>query len=153
MAITGLKSSKVTFYKMVSLPGVGGSKDAAVKSTQVSYRAFTTGLNRIGATINSTIVVNKQIRDSLVMNLKLKDKEFEEEKKRFQKEKEEKNKVTKKGFSGFAPVGKAVEKVAIGFLQGLALLGSSLMKFVITQSVLRWMGNPANLDKLVKTSK
>ena len=61
MAITGLKSSKVTFYKMVSLPGVGGSKDAAVKSTQVSYRAFTTGLNRIGATINSTIVVNKQI--------------------------------------------------------------------------------------------
>lgn len=150
MAITGLKSSKVTFYKMVSLPGVGGSKDAAVKSTQVSYRAFTTGLNRIGATINSTIVVNKQIRDALVTNLKLKDKEFEEEKKRFQKEKEEKNKIAKKGFSGFASVGKVVEKVAIGFLQGLALLGGALMKFVITQSVLRWMGNPANIDKLVK---
>jgi murein DD-endopeptidase MepM/ murein hydrolase activator NlpD len=148
MAVTGLKSSKITMYKMVSLPAGGGSKDAAIKSTQLSYRAFTTGLNRIGGTINSTIVVNKQIRDALIINLKLKDKEFEEEKKRFQKEKEEKNKVAKKGFSGFAAIGKAVERVAIGFLQGLALLGGALMKFVLTQSILRWIGNPANIQKL-----
>ena len=77
-------------YKMVSLPkGSSGTKDSGMNASQMSYRSFTTGLNRIGATINSTIVVNKQIRDALVQNLKLKDKEFEEDKKRFQKEKEE----------------------------------------------------------------
>lgn len=139
-------------YKMVSLPSGGGSsKDAGIKATQVSYRAFTTGLNRIGATINSTIVVNKQIKDALIQNLKLKDKEFEEEKKRFQREKEEKNKM-KKGGSGFPSlgVGKAAEKVAGGFFAGLAQLGGALLKFVVTQSILRWIGNPANIQKLIK---
>ena len=152
MAVTAPKSSKVTMYKMVSLPSAGGSsKDAGMKASQVSYRAFTTGLNRIGATINSTIVINKQIRDALIQNLKLKDKEFEEEKKRFQKEKEEKNKM-KKGGSGFPSlgVGKAATAVAGGFLAGLAQLGGALLKFVVTQSVLRWMGNPANMEKLIK---
>jgi len=86
MAVTAPKSSKVTMYKMVSLPSAGGSsKDAGMKASQVSYRAFTTGLNRIGATINSTIVINKQIRDALIQNLKLKDKEFEEEKEEISK--------------------------------------------------------------------
>lgn len=137
-------------YKMVSLPKIAtGTKDSAQKSTQSSYRAFTTGLNRIGATINSTIVVNKQIRDALVQNLKLKDKEFEEEKKRFQKEKEEKNKV-KKTSSGFlGGVAEVAAKMTGGFLSGLAGLAGALMKFVITQSVLRWIGNPANMEKLI----
>ena len=73
MAVTGIKSSKVTMYKMVSLPtGTTGTKDSGLKASQLSYRAFTTGLNRIGATINSTIVVNKQIKDALIQNLKLK---------------------------------------------------------------------------------
>lgn len=152
MAVTGIKSSKVTMYKMVSLPsGTSGTKDSGMKASQMSYRAFTTGLNRIGATINSTIVVNKQIRDALIQNLKLKDKEFEEEKKRFQKEKEEKNKLSKKG-GGFPSLGitKVVASVAGGFLSGLAALGGALMKFVISQSILRWIGNPANIQKLIK---
>lgn len=138
-------------YKMVSLPSAAsGTKDSGMKASQMSYRAFTTGLNRIGGTINSTIVINKQIRDALVANLKLKDKELEEEKKRFQKEKEEKNKVKKTG-GGFPSlgVGKVAEKMAGGFLQGLVGLAGTLMKFVITQSVLRWISNPANMEKLV----
>lgn len=150
MAVTAIKSSKVAMYKMVSLPTTtSGTKDSGIKASQISYRAFTTGLNRIGATINSTIVVNRQIKNALVENLKLKDKEFEEDKKRFQKEKEEKNKSVKKG-GGFVPIlAKAAEKVAGGFLSGLMGLGGALMKFVISQSVLRWIGNPANIEKLV----
>ena len=152
MAVTGIKSSKVTMYKMVSLPtGTTGTKDSGLKASQLSYRAFTTGLNRIGATINSTIVVNKQIKDALIQNLKLKDKELEEDKKRFQKEKEEKNKIQKKTGSGFlGGVAEVAAKMTGGFLSGLAALGGSLMKFVISQSVLRWIGNPANIEKLIK---
>ena len=152
MAVTGIKSSKVTMYKMVSLPtGTTGTKDSGLKASQLSYRAFTTGLNRIGATINSTIVVNKQIKDALIQNLKLKDKELEEDKKRFQKEKEEKNKIQKKTGSGFlGGVAQVAAKMTGGFLSGLAALGGSLMKFVISQSVLRWIGNPANIEKLIK---
>lgn len=138
-------------YKMVSLPtGASGTKDSGMKASQMSYRAFTTGLNRIGATINSTIVVNKQIRDALVQNLKLKDKEFEEEKKRFQKEKEEKNKIQKKTGTGFlGGVAEVAAKMTGGFLAGLAGLAGTLMKFVIGQSVLRWIANPANIQKLI----
>lgn len=152
MAVTGIKSSKVTMYKMVSLPtGTTGTKDSGLKASQLSYRAFATGLNRIGATINSTIVVNKQIKDALIQNLKLKDKELEEDKKRFQKEKEEKNKIQKKTGSGFlGGVAEVAAKMTGGFLSGLAALGGSLMKFVISQSVLRWIGNPANIEKLIK---
>lgn len=139
-------------YKMVSLPTMAsGTKDSGIKASQMSYRAFTTGLNRIGATINSTIVINKQIKDALVQNLKLKDKEFEEEKKRFQKEKEEKNKIQKKSGSGFlGGVAEVAAKMTGGFLSGLAGIAGALMKFVITQSVLRWIGNPANIQKLIQ---
>lgn len=151
MAVTAPKKSKVTMYKMVSLPSGGGSsKDAGMKASQVSYRSFTIGLNRIGATINSTIVVNRQIRDALIQNLKLKDKEFEEEKKRFQKEKEEKNKMKKGGGFPSLGVGKVASKMAGGFFEGLARLGGALMKFVISQAILRWIGNPANMEKLIK---
>jgi murein DD-endopeptidase MepM/ murein hydrolase activator NlpD len=151
MAVTGIKSSKVTMYKMVSLPTrASGTKDSGMKASQMSYRSFTTGLNRIGATINSTIVINKQIRDALVQNLKLKDKEFEEEKKRFQKEKEEKNKIQKKSGTGFlGGVAEVAAKMSGGFLAGLAGLAGTLMKFVIGQSVLRWIANPANMQKLI----
>lgn len=138
-------------YKMVSLPTMAsGTKDSGLKASQISYRAFTTGLNRIGATINSTIVVNRQIRDALVQNLKLKDKEFDEEKKRFQKEKEEKNKIQKKTGSGFiGGVAEVAAKMTGGFLAGIAGLAGTLMKFVIGQSVLRWVANPANIQKLI----
>ncbi len=137
-------------YKMVSLPSVSGTKDSGLKASQVSYRAFTTGLNRIGATINSTIVVNRQIRDALIQNLKLKDKEFGEEKKRFQKEKEEKNKIQKKTGTGFlGGVAEVAAKMTGGFLSGLAGLAGTLAKFVITQSVLRWIANPSNMNKLI----
>ena len=138
-------------YKMVSLPtGSSGTKDSGMKASQMSYRSFTTGLNRIGATINSTIVINKQIRDALVQNLKLKDKEFEEEKKRFQKEKEEKNKIQKKSGTGFlGGVAEVAANMTGGFLAGLAGLAGIVMKFVITQSVLRWIANPANMQKLI----
>lgn len=152
MAVTGIKSSKVTMYKMVSLPTMAsGTKDSGLKTTQLSYRSFTIGLNRIGATINSTIVVNKQIKDALVQNLKIKDKELEEEKKRFQKEKEEKNKIQKKTGTRFlGGVAEVAAKMTGGFLSGLAALGGALMKFVISQSILRWIGNPANIQKLIK---
>ena len=149
MAVTGIKSAKVTMYKMVSIPTTSGTKEPGGKVSVNSYKAFTTGLNRIGASINSTIVVNRQIKDVLLQNLKLKDKEFDEEKKRFQKEKEDKNKAVKKG-GGFPSlgIGKVVAGVAGGFLSALATLGGTLLKFVISQSILRWMANPENIKKL-----
>lgn len=85
MAVTGIKSAKVTMYKMVSIPTTSGTKEPGGKVSVNSYKAFTTGLNRIGASINSTIVVNRQIKDVLLQNLKLKDKEFDEEKRDFRK--------------------------------------------------------------------
>jgi len=150
MAVTSIKKAKVSMYKMVSLPTISGSKDAGVKATQSSYRAFTTGLNKIGGTLNSTIVVNTQIRDALIQNLKLKDAAFEEDKKRFQKEKEDKNKIQKKTGGGFlGGVAEVAAKMTGGFLSGLASLAGTLMKFIITQSVLKWIANPANMKKLV----
>ena len=150
MAVTSIKKAKVSMYKMVSLPTTSGSKDAGVKATQSSYRAFTTGVNKIGETLNSTIDINTQIRDALVQKLKLEDAAFEEDKKRFQKEKEDKNKIQKKTGGGFlGGVAEVAAKMTGGFLAGLASLAGTLMKFIITQSVLKWIANPANMKKLV----
>ncbi|UYA57505.1 NlpC/P60 domain-containing protein [Synechococcus phage S-CREM1] len=138
---------KTVFYKMVTVPKV--SKTGGVAAS--SYGAFTTAFNRIGATLNSTIVINNQIRDSLLKNLKMKSKELEDEKKQFQKEKADKN---KKGSGGLTKLESNVTKViapVIGsFFEGIMELGGFLMRAVITQSVLRWIANPANQEKLAK---
>lgn len=138
---------KTVFYKMVTVPKV--SKTGGVAAS--SYSAFTTAFNRIGATLNSTIVINNQIRDSLLKNLKMKSKELEDEKKQFQKEKADKNKKGSGGLTKLASnVTKVIAPVIGSFFEGLMELGGFLMRAVITQSVLRWIANPANQEKLAK---
>ena len=138
---------KTVFYKMVTVPKVSKSGGVAASS----YSAFATAFNRMGATLNSTIVINTQIRDTLIKNLKLKSKELEDEKKQFQKERADKN---KKGSSGLTKLESNVTKAVLpaigGFFEGLMELGGFLMRAVITQSVLRWIANPANQQKLSK---
>ena len=131
---------------MVTVSGV--KKSSGMKSSLTSYSSFTTGLNRIGATLNSVVIVNQQVRDAMVQNLRLRTKELDENKKRFVKEKSDKgkNSVGKKPFN----FGKFAKVPIPDFFAGLAGMASFIMKAVIGQALLRWIANPQNQNKLVR---
>lgn len=146
MAVTVPTSKpKTVFYKMVTVPKVKVTAQNA--ATVSSYKAFTTGMNRLGATLNSMVVVNKQFYDSMLSGLKLKVAEQDEQRKRFDNEKQD----NKKG-SGLEKLASNFVKASIlgmgDALKGIMMLFDSVLKLVISQALLRWIANPANTKKL-----
>lgn len=146
MAVTVPTSKpKTIFYKMVTVPKVKTTPQNA--ATVTSYKAFTTGLNRLGATLNSMLVVNKQMYEALSQNLKLKVKQNEEEKKDFDAEKTKKGKggQLSKLASNFM---STIVPVLGDFFENLMGLFGTIMRAIFTQAILRWIANPANQEKL-----
>jgi hypothetical protein len=152
-------SSKPALYKMVSLPSYGtatGTKGSSESKTVVSsYSAFLTSVNRMGATLNSVVVVNNQILKTLKEDLNLQVTEYESMKSSFLKEKAGKDidgtdegakeePWWKKAIGGFA------KAVIPNFFEGLAQLGSFFLRAFVVQGVLRWMSDPKNGEKLAK---
>lgn len=146
MAVTVPTSKpKTIFYKMVTVPKVKTTPQNA--ATVTSYKAFTTGLNRLGATLNSMLVVNKQLYENLSQNLKLKIKQNEEERKDLDEEKAKKGKGGKldKLSSNFM---STMVPVLGDFFESLMGLFGTIMRAIFTQAILRWIANPANQEKL-----
>jgi hypothetical protein len=159
MAIKAPSSSKPALYKMVSLPSYGtatatkGSGES--KTIQSGFGSFITSINRMGATVNSTIIVNQQILKTLTNDANLKSEELAKMKSALQKEKAgkdidgtdegaKKEPWWKKAMSGFA------KAVVPNFFEGLAQLGQFFLRTFVLQSVLRWMSDPKNGEKLSK---
>ena len=82
---------KSVFYKMVTVPKV--KTTAQNSGTVTSHNALTTAQNRLGATLNSMLVVNKQFYESMLAGLKMKAAEQQEQQKQFQEEKANRKKV------------------------------------------------------------
>ena len=152
-------STRPALYKMVSLPSYGtatATKGAGESKTiQSGFGAFITSINRMGATINSTIIVNQQILKTLTEDIKLKSDELAKMKSAFQKEKAgkdingtdegaKKEPWWKKAMGGFA------KAVVPNFFEGLAQLGQFFIRAFVVQGVLRWMSDPKNGEKLAK---
>ena len=150
-------STKPALYKMVSLPSYGtatGTKQSGeTKVVQSSYKSFITSINKIGATINSTIIVNQQILKTLQEDLSIRSSQYDKMKSSFQKEKAgkdvdgtdeggQKEPWWKNAMSGFA------KAVVPNFFEGLAQLGQFFLRAFVVQGVLRWMSDPKNGEKL-----
>lgn len=150
-------STKPALYKMVSLPSYGtatGTKQSGeTKVVQSSYKSFITSINKIGATINSTIIVNQQILKTLQEDLTIRSSQYDKMKSSFQKEKAgkdvdgtdeggQKEPWWKNAMSGFA------KAVVPNFFEGLAQLGQFFLRAFVVQGVLRWMSDPKNGEKL-----
>jgi len=158
MAAAATKSPpKPALYKMVSIPsakmGTGTKKTSSDSTAVSSYSAFLTGINKLGATVNSMIIINLQILKSLQEGLKLKNSELENERKKFESEKANKNKMSSVGdgkinwaekFAGAAVAGVS------DFFEGLAQLGQFFLRAFLGQAILRWIADPKNGEKLAK---
>jgi hypothetical protein len=150
-------STKPALYKMVSLPSYGtatGTKQSGeTKVVQSSYKSFITSINKIGATINSTIIVNQQILKTLQEDLSIRSAEYEKMKSSFQKEKAGKDIDGTDEGGDKEPwwqkaVGGLAKAVVPSFFEGLAKLGEFFLRAFVVQGVLRWLSNPENGKKL-----
>lgn len=152
MAIPAPKqSAKPALYKMVSVSAIktSGKTNPETKAVSSSLVAFTTSINKIGATLNSAVVVASEMRTLMASNLKMK---IAQQKKMEAQWKEDRLPNDKKGegggvnwaekFAGFAAA------VVPDFFSGLASLGQFFMRAFLGQAVLRWMSNPENGKKL-----
>jgi hypothetical protein len=130
---------------MVTVPKV---KTTAQNSGIVtSHNALTTAQNRLGATLNSMLVVNKQFYESMLSGLKMKAAEQEEQKKQFQEEKANRKKGT--GLGKLATNFVKASVLGMGdVFKGIMMLFESVFKAIVVQSVLRWLSNPANQKKI-----
>ena len=136
---------KSVFYKMVTVPKV---KTTAQNSGIVtSHNALTTAQNRLGATLNSMLVVNKQFYESMLSGLKMKAAEQEEQRKQFQEEKANRKKGT--GLGKLATNFVKASVLGMGdVFKGIMMLFESVFQAIVVQSVLRWLSNPANQKKI-----
>jgi hypothetical protein len=135
---------KTIFYKMVTAPKV--KVTAQNSATVTSYKAFTQGVNRLGATLNSMLVVTKKNNDALLESLKMKVRSAEDEKKQLDKEKHNKKGggLTKLASNVLTPTLAVVGN----FFEGLMGLFGTVMRVMFGQALLRWIANPANMEKL-----
>lgn len=136
---------KTILYKMVTVPKVKVTPQNS--ATVTSYKAFTTGLNRLGATINSMIVLQQRTNNALTESLKLKAKQAEDDKRQQERDRLRDKKGTGLGKLATNTV-KAAAFVVADFFESILGLFQTILQVVVTQSILRWLANPANREKL-----
>jgi hypothetical protein len=151
-------TQKPALYKMVSLPsfGVATATRKTSENTKVvatSYKSFITSINRMGATLNSTIIVNQQILKTINEDLKLRGEEFERMKGAFLRERAEKDidgtdEGGKKEPWWMKAVGGIAKAVVPSFFDALAKLGEFFLRAFLVQGILKWISDPKNGKKL-----
>ena len=130
---------------MVTVPKV--KTTAQNSGTVTSHNALTTAQNRLGATLNSMLVVNKQFYESMLAGLKMKAAEQQEQQKQFQEEKANRKKGT--GLGKLATNFVKASVLGMGdVFKGIMMLFESVFQAIVVQSVLRWLANPANQKKI-----
>lgn len=138
---------------------VGGKKISGGASPQVkSARVTVLALNRIGMAMEGLGKTQQSIRDIIVVENKYLSKSTAFKKRREgyrrdQKSEQQSESFGKKEQEGVAKEVQKKQKKELGWLEKIfgpfAGIISFVGKFVITQTVLRWMGDPKNGDKLV----
>ena len=133
---------------------ITGGMTPQVKSARVTMLA----LNRLGMSMEGLGKTQQQIRDIIVYENKYLSKTDQFRRKRDQYRRDQKSEQQSESFGNKQKedVKKEVvkkEKKSIGWLEKIfgpfAGIISFVGRFVITQTVLRWMGDPKNTDKLV----
>lgn len=152
MAITKpKKAAKPALYKMVSVNAIKpkGNATKETKAVASSLVAFTTSINKIGATLNSVAIKIAEVQNVMGDNLKM---DIEEQKKREAAWKESRLPNTrekdKKDNPFLSALGGFAKAVVPDFFQSLASLGQFLMRAFLGQAFLRWMSDPKNGEKI-----
>lgn len=141
------KGSKINFYKFVSPPTGGSSKEVVdakerIKVNTVQVKA----LNNLGNTVNGVAKVLVDLKTIRIEELEEQRKNRDKFKPEFIKKKKKDNPV--QGFVDSVSKGKAP-----GFLESLLNFFGGLFKKFVLLGALRWMGDPKNREKLTSIVK
>lgn len=167
---------KINFYKFVSLPagGTGGGGATLKVGNKTiaggSSGSFVTGLNRLGGTLNSIAVIQKNILTAMTSSVRSDyefyykfDKQLDKENKLEKRISDNNRKLIKRKKDAESELAqetttakksqgtestKASKKATIGFFEGLAKLGGSLFRLFIGRAVLQWISDPKNIEKV-----
>jgi hypothetical protein len=132
---------------------ITGGMTSQVKSARVTVLA----INRIGQAMEGLGKTQQQIRDIIVHENKYLAQSTAFKRRREQYRKDQKSEQQSESFGkkeqeGVAKEVQKKEKKKLGWLEKIfgpfAGIISFVGRFVITQTVLRWMGDPKNTDKL-----
>ena len=141
------KGSKINFYKFVSPPAGGSSKEEvdAKERTKVN-KVQVEALNNLGGTVNGIASILVDLKTIRLEDLEEQRKNRDKFKPEFIKKKKKDNPV--QGFVDSVSKGKAP-----GFLESLLNFFGGLFKKFVLLGVLRWMADPKNREKLTTIVK
>ena len=177
------KSAKPRLYKMVTYQGGGsasksgatlkvGKKTVAGGGSDYDFKRVISGLNSLGATLNSIAIITESINSNLVKSVQDDVKRFDslskmqktnrkvdqqsvrkkDESERKQRQKDKDKESEKQSESGLKKalggVAKAFAAATGGFWQGIAQIFTAIFRSLIIWNVLDWISKPANGEKL-----
>ena len=141
------KGSKINFYKFVSPPAGGSSKqEVDAKERNKVNTVQVEALNNLGGTVNGIAKVLVDLKTLRIEELEEQRKNRDKFKPEFIKKKKKDNPV--QGFVDSVSKGKAP-----GFLESLLNFFGGLFKRFVLLGVLRWMADPKNREKLTSIVK
>jgi hypothetical protein len=177
------KSAKPRLYKMVTYQGGPsasksgatikvGKKTVAGGGSDYDFKRVISGLNSLGATLNSIAIITESINNNLTKSLQDDIKRFDslsklqktyrkvdqqttrkkDETERKQRQKDKDKESEKQSESGLKKalggVAKAFAAATGGFWQGIAQIFTAIFRSLIIWNVLDWISKPANGEKL-----
>lgn len=135
---------KLNLYKFVSIPS--GKKNVGGASL---VKAF----NNIGATLNSSVIITKQLYEAVLKNTQDRIKQEERNQRRLQRGRDAASEAKQEG-TGRSGAASAVKNFfsaeTPNFFRGIANLATFFLRAFVIKNVLDWLGNPANREKIVK---
>ena len=141
------KGSKINFYKFVSPPAGGSSKEEVdAKERSKVNKVQVEALNNLGGTVNGIANILVDLKTLRIEDLEEQRKNRDKFKPEFIKKKKKDNPV--QGFVDSVSKGKAP-----GFLESLLNFFGGLFKKFVLLGVLRWMADPKNREKLTTIVK
>lgn len=143
MATTVRKTSKINFYKFVQVKEVSStsvSKSGGNVSLTKALNKNTVAINRIGLTLNSIAKISVDLKKVILAQYEasvLKPQTFDPSYTTPQK---------KKQGGGRNPITASLK--VPGFLESMMNLLGSVLRLVIGRTVLKWLGDPKNQQKI-----
>ena len=134
---------KLNLYKFVAVPTGKKASGASM------VKAF----NNLGSTLNSSVVITKQLYEAVLKQTHLRIKQQQKDERAAGRARDAASEAKQEG-TGRSGAASAVKNFfsseTPNFFRGIANLATFFLRAFVIKNVLDWLGNPANREKLVK---
>jgi hypothetical protein len=136
---------KLNLYKFVSVPSAGKK----LQSGTSLVKAF----NNIGATLNSSVIITKQLYEAVLKQTQDRIKQQQRDERRLGKSRDAASEAKQEG-TGKKGAASAVKNFfsesTPNFFRGIANLATFFLRAFVIKNVLNWLADPSNREKIVK---